>query len=307
MDQHRTNRPITAQLEVHYSKNGKPGDSKIVGTLLRVQQHPDGVDDFEPLNACAFGEESQNPSLQTEISKNMKVCDLYQCVHSRHYHHHDDWFVHVPACARRFSESNLTRLPGHYLELREQQQGHHQNSIQRPASESTLSSPSLKCRSRRTASCSSAGLGFGSEVLPTLMESETSEFTPENPFRKHYSMENSVDNTSYSENTGSLTLADNQDNDDKQKTSNEYYDYNYDYDYNDEYNSNSPSESRSITEKQPVSPRNSMHACKIDFPTKCTEDDSSQCSLDLSSPCTNHHHRRNSLAVKFQKPRYRSV
>ncbi|CDO95613.1 unnamed protein product [Kluyveromyces dobzhanskii CBS 2104] len=324
MTQHRTNRPVTAQLEVHYSKRENSDRNKIVGTLLRVQQHSDGSGDADSPEKSSADDSRHSPSLQTDISSNMKVCDLYQCVHSHHYHHHGDWAVHVPECARRFSESNLGGIGSHFHQMHEGKKAHNEECYSRPMSENEMSNLTFRHGSRRTVSCSSAGLEFDSDALPALNESESSLFQGQNPFRKHYTLDTSVPkatetdpiaNTNTNTNTNTTAAAGHNEENSVVSESGGF-DADEHYDYNDDYDSHSPTASRVIlnsrldssADSPANSPADSLHACKIEVPSSCTAtDDSSLCSLDLSSPCSNHHHRRNSLAVKFKKPQFKSV
>ena len=173
--EHRANRPVTAQLEVHYSSNDSKADPRVVGTLLRVQQHPEAEQAAgQPAAGIGAGGSGAMASLQTHLSNNMQVCDLYQCVHHHHYHHHDDWFINVPVCARRFSESNLARLPGHVnTELADGAQG------------------ARGLPARRTVSCSASSSSNSNsnnsgqvECLPSVPETNLAPTT--NIFRKDY-------------------------------------------------------------------------------------------------------------------------
>ncbi|QGN17087.1 YMR206W [Kluyveromyces marxianus] len=344
---YHVNRPITAQLEVHYAQNKESGNSKIVGTLLRVHQGSQGsdsdstsVNNYNHSNSSnrheyerkaldlyngaegsqgAFAEGSaprsdrdengsldthghrgghQIHSLETSLSNSMKVCDFYQCVHSHHYHHHDDWFVHIPACARRFSESNLARLPIHFQQLKNQEaldaqgtqssQGSHMNPDHVDESrQATYSTP------RRVVSCSTehADLAHANVQLTSVPESEQAQFNLVNPFRKHYNLAS----TEKSPNPPSIEGHSDEDSYERLSPMDSDPMESDNGSISNNYNSSTPPES--------------IHACRIDNSSNpgSLDDETNQASLDLSSPCTKHHHRRNSLAVIFKKPRFKSV
>lgn len=272
MNLSRANKPVEARLEVQYSSGDDNDDHRVVGTLLRVR--PDTsckkFEDGKEASHLIMRNEDIIAGFGVPLSNNVKVCDLYQCVHhshdgNQHRMGYDGYCDDKPAiCARRFSETALTRL----------------------GEEDTLDEGRIR-PARRAASWSLPG----TERVHALDGSTRAhEVGSEHPFRHDYSMMREDTHLRRMNNSRSSMES-------------------------IEELISSAEEMDNVSEGSIINKGHaeSLHACQLEYPevTNGSNNEerksSTPCSLDLSSPCSRHHHRRNSMAVKFEKPFYKAI
>ncbi|CAI4048672.1 hypothetical protein SKDZ_13G3320 [Saccharomyces kudriavzevii ZP591] len=300
-----SNRPISAHLTIHYKPiqeeegevRGSPrGGSHRDDCLLETDRSPtpnrkhefiktvlninDNDDDAEPCSPCGESHKD-NATLfgdfvskrQQRLSNSMNIFDLYQCVHNLPLSSNNHQFI-----ARRFSESHIPSL--HHRQQHQATAAKNfvqpTKDIQRIASYAADSDQRIKyLPNYHQAPPSTASAAAASRAAKPRR-------LPDNDSKK-YILQLQLSSSS------SRPISPQTHSDFRPSCS----------------SSNcSSSSSSSMSSSVSVSDPNNITAYETDnvssqFPTDQP--------LDISSPCTRHHHRRNSIAVKFDKALYKKT
>lgn len=286
------NRPINAHIIVHYKTSPEQhlsddhrahNNYKVIRTMINVgNDHSPHPDSDNPLVSFATPRRYER-----RLSNSMKVCDLYQCVH-HHSHHHHHHHSHSPShshsntgvrcrpSVRRLSESNVDSDSGFDLGGNKYDYDYEHNH-----DHDQCSPPIQRSPINRTVSYA-ADNDQHLTYLPTLPPVKPPITTcslndPRSVFKDF----------TFSDAAGAQPRF---------------------------VDGSAISYSSSASAPPSSSSSSSSSSSEADTPTHlCSlyeaggEPRSRSNSIDLSSPCTRHHHRRNSVAVKFDKALYKKV